>query len=163
MNDTLERGAALRILVVDNCEDAAESLALLLEIWGHRATTAFEALSGLTAFDLHRPDVVIADIAMPGISGTTMAYRLRERPGGTRAFLIAHSGLTDERRRREVFKAGFDQFIAKPADPAALERLLIGVREYVWLVAALRERGLGGPIRVNERTPQCSPRYPKWK
>jgi CheY-like chemotaxis protein len=153
MADTLDRDAgALRILVVDDCEDAAESLALLTQIWGHTPRVAFGGASALTAFEQERPDVVIADLAMPGTSGLEMAREMRTRPGGIRPVLIAHSCFVDEGRRREAFDAGFDYFIAKPADPAALERLLIGIREYVSLVAALRDRQLGRKAPINERS-----------
>lgn len=164
MPDTADRDAgALRVLIVDDYEDGAASLALLIQLWGHASQAAFGALSALSAFERQCPDVVIAEVAMPGTSGLEMARKMRAQPGGFRPILIAHSGFVDEGRRRQAFDAGFDYFIPKPADPAALERLLVGIREYVWLVAALRDGHLGAKSPVGERSPRWRQRYPKLK
>jgi PAS domain S-box-containing protein len=114
----------LRILVVDDNVDAAESLALLLQFGGHQtriATTGPEALR--TAMD-HPFDLVFLDIGLPGMSGYEVAERLRDAPGRTDMALVALTGWGAEDDRRRSSEAGFDYHLTKPADLNAVQALL---------------------------------------
>jgi signal transduction histidine kinase len=117
-------GGALRILVVDDNEDAADSLELLLRLDGHDTRVAHRALDGLQLAQSWHPDVACLDIGLPDLSGYELARRIRAQPWGARMRLIAITGwgtADDERAARE---AGFDAHLAKPADPDRLQELL---------------------------------------
>ena len=87
---------ALRVLVVDDLCDAADSLALLLEIWGHRSAVAYTGESTLEVAMTFRPDVVLLDIGLPGMGGYEVARRLRQLPGLARCRLMALTGNDNE-------------------------------------------------------------------
>jgi PAS domain S-box-containing protein len=112
-----------RVLVVDDNEDAAESLALLLRVAGHEARTAYDGPTALTAVDAFRPEVVILDIGLPRMDGYEVARRLRERAAGPRPLLVTLTDYGQEDDRRRAGEAGFDAHLVKPADLAALHRL----------------------------------------
>jgi CheY-like chemotaxis protein len=115
---------ARSVLIVDNNEDAAESLALLLRIAGHEVRTAYD---GPAALDLARespPDVVLLDIGMPGMDGLEVAHRLRLDLGLKQALLIALTGYGGEDDRRRSREAGFNAHLVKPADVRVLRNLL---------------------------------------
>jgi two-component system CheB/CheR fusion protein len=117
-------GASLRILVVDDNEDSAESLAMLLGLTGHDVRTAHDGPQALTAAAEHRPDVVFLDIGMPGMNGYEVASRLRRRPETQGVLLAAMTGWGQEEDRRRSKEAGFDYHLVKPLDPKALDELL---------------------------------------
>src|SRR5690606_1349813 len=115
---------ARRVLVVDDSVDAAEYLALLLEMKGHEVRTAEsgpEALAVLRTFD---PEIAILDIGLPGMSGYELARAIRGTPGRETMLLIAVTGWGAEDDRREARAAGFDHHMTKPVDPSALEALV---------------------------------------
>jgi signal transduction histidine kinase len=118
-----QRAAGKRVLVVDDNTDAADSLALILNYEGHRATTVYSSADALKeAFTDFDPHVILLDIGLPGMDGYEVARRLRS--GGSNAQLIA---LTGYGRREDVQRAkaeGFDLHMVKPVDiPALLQRL----------------------------------------
>jgi PAS domain S-box-containing protein len=114
----------LRVLVVDDNRDSAESIALLAEIWGHEVLTAHDGPSALETAAAHRPDVVLLDIGLPGMDGYEVARRLREGRGEGEMVLIAMTGYGMEEDRRRSREAGFDHHLVKPVDPEALRSLL---------------------------------------
>jgi PAS domain S-box-containing protein len=114
-----------KVLVVDDNRDSADSLALLLRLWGHEARTAHDGLSGLKAARSYRPQVVFLDIGLPGLDGYELARRLREE-FGQEMRLIAVTGYGQEEDRRRALEAGCDAHLIKPADPADVQRLLTG-------------------------------------
>jgi CheY-like chemotaxis protein len=116
--------ARLCVLVADDDRDTAESYALLLGMWGHTVCLAFDGAEARDLASLVRPDVVLADLAMPGMDGFRLARHVRGAAGLPRAVLIAVTGLAGEEFRRRALEAGFDHFFPKPADPSALEGLL---------------------------------------
>ena len=119
---------ALRILVVDDHPDAAESMAALMQSAGHEPTIALDGPTALAMARRLRPDVVMLDIGLPGMNGFEVARELKAAPETSGCVLIAVSGYgqtEDQRRSREV---GFDHHIVKPADLAALERILDSIR-----------------------------------
>ncbi|HEY0337204.1 MAG TPA: PAS domain S-box protein [Burkholderiales bacterium] len=113
-----------RILVVDDNSDSAESMALLLRASGHDVHTAHDGASALEQADAHKPEIVLLDIGLPGISGYTVAKRLRELPGLSAVKLIAMTGYGQEDDRKRSRDAGFDHHLVKPVDLAVLAALL---------------------------------------
>lgn len=118
---------ALRILVIEDNVDAAQSLGDLLGLLGHAVSVAYDGEGGLQAGQAQRPDVVISDIGLPGeLDGYAVAARLRALPALAGVRLIALSGYADARARERARAAGFDAHIAKPADLSALQAALRG-------------------------------------
>jgi PAS domain S-box-containing protein len=113
-----------RILVVDDNSDSAESMALLLRASGHDVHTAHDGASALEQADAHKPEIVLLDIGLPGLSGYTVAKRLRELPGLGAVKLIAITGYGQEEDRKRSRDAGFDHHLVKPVDIAVLGALL---------------------------------------
>ncbi len=116
---------ALRILVIEDNVDAAQSLGDLLTLLGHDVRIAFDGERGLQAVQAQRPDVVISDLGLPGeIDGYAFAARLRACPDLAGVRLVALSGYADARARERARQAGFDAHIAKPANLDLLEAAL---------------------------------------
>jgi two-component system CheB/CheR fusion protein len=118
------QGSGLRILVVDDNADAAESLALLLLGAGHEVHTAHDGPAALEAARAIRPDAVVLDIGLPRMDGYEVARRLCGEPGLARPLLVALTGYGQEEDRRRVEEAGFDAYLVKPAEPETLRALL---------------------------------------
>jgi signal transduction histidine kinase len=121
-----ERGAApaKRILIVDDNIDAAETLAMMLELLGQQTRQAHDGKAALKAAAEYRPDVIFLDIGLPGLSGHEVASRIRRDLGMEQVYLIALSGYGTEEDRRKSFYAGFDSHLVKPLDPSALPGIL---------------------------------------
>ncbi len=122
-------GAALssarrRILVIDDNNDAREALVVLLQLAGHELHEAADGLSGLDSVSRLRPDVVFADIGLPGIDGFELARRIRATEAGPR--LVALTGYDHPDQRRRGAEAGFDAYLVKPVEVDALLRELPG-------------------------------------
>ncbi|MDP9252368.1 MAG: ATP-binding protein [Chloroflexota bacterium] len=112
-----------RILVVDDNVDAADALAELLRDYGHDVRAVHDGLSAIEQAALHRPDIVLLDIGMPGFDGYEVARRMRSELG-LKATLVALTGYGEARHRRLSHDAGFDQHVTKPVDIRKLEKLL---------------------------------------
>jgi PAS domain S-box-containing protein len=115
---------ARRILVVDDNKDAAESLAMLLTLEGNDTQLAFDGIEAVEAVEQHGPDVVLLDIGLPRLNGFDACRRMRQRPGGERAIIVALTGWGHDEDRRATREAGFDDHLVKPVDYAALMQLL---------------------------------------
>jgi signal transduction histidine kinase/ActR/RegA family two-component response regulator len=113
-----------RILIVDDNQDSADSLAMLLRVMGHEVGTAYDGEEAIAAAEALRPEVVLLDIGMPRLNGYDACRRLREQPWGRGMFLIALTGWGQEDDRRQTEEAGFNHHIVKPVDAAALMKLL---------------------------------------
>src|SRR5436305_6128077 len=102
-------GAAppLRVLVVDDDHDSADSLGLLLGFWGFEAHVAYDGPSAMDAAPSFHPDVAIIDLAMPHMDGCQVARQLRDLPSLELRLLIALTGYADEAHRRLSVGAGF--------------------------------------------------------
>jgi signal transduction histidine kinase len=114
----------LRILIVDDNMDSAESLALLMRMAGHEVRTAYEGLSAVAEARTFMPDVVVLDIGLPGMDGYEVAHRLRQEPGGDRLMLLALTGYGQEEDRRRSREAGFDHHLVKPINLERFQELL---------------------------------------
>jgi CheY-like chemotaxis protein len=110
--------------VVEDNPDGAETLAMLLRMSGHEVRTALDGAIALEIADAFRPEVVLLDIGLPGMSGYEVATLLRGVPGMATALLVALTGYGQERDRDLSRRAGFDQHLTKPVDHKALLRLL---------------------------------------
>jgi PAS domain S-box-containing protein len=113
-----------RILVADDNIDAADSLAMILEMSGHDVRVAHDGRAALSVAQSFRPDTVLLDIGMPQLNGYEVAQALRQEPWGARITLIALTGWGQESDRLKAMDAGFDRHLTKPVDPAALEQLM---------------------------------------
>jgi CheY-like chemotaxis protein len=112
-----------RILVVDDNHDGAESLALLLRLWGHEVRLANDGPSALRMIEASLPDVVLCDIGLPGMDGYQLAKQLRQQgPNCLRLFALTGYGQDEDRRRSRA--AGFDGHLVKPIDPEELQQAL---------------------------------------
>jgi CheY-like chemotaxis protein len=118
--------AALRVLIVDDERDTADSLGLLLGRAGHEVRAVYSGAAALEAARLLRPDVVLCDLGLPGVPGLEVGRALRADPATAGARLIAVSGYGQEEDVRRSLEAGFDLHLAKPVDPDAWPRLLAG-------------------------------------
>jgi len=112
------------VLIVDDNRDAASSLAILLELDGHRTIVAHDGPAALEAAEQHRPDVVLLDIGLPGMNGYEVGRHIRRQPWGRAITLIALTGWGQAEDRRRSHEAGFDAHLVKPVDPPALISLL---------------------------------------
>ncbi len=113
-----------RILVVDDNQDAANSLAMLLRMKGHDVRTAYDGLEAIDAAISHKPEIVLLDVGLPRLNGFDVARRLRESEDLRTVILVALTGWGHDEDRRRSKEAGFDHHMVKPADPAALDRVL---------------------------------------
>ncbi len=113
-------GSGLRVLVVEDNRDAAESLRMLLEVCGHEVSLAHSGPEGVTAARAIRPHVVLCDIGLPGMDGFAVAARLRKSAETSGARLIAVTGYGEEEDRRRAREAGFDAHLVKPVEPQLL-------------------------------------------
>jgi PAS domain S-box-containing protein len=122
---TLNRPAnTYRILVADDSQDSAESLALLLGLLGHDTRVALGGSEAVELAATFRPDVVLLDIGMPKVNGYEACRRIRSQPWGKAMMLIAQTGWGQDEDKRRTAEAGFNGHLVKPVDYADLERLL---------------------------------------
>jgi PAS domain S-box-containing protein len=117
-------GAPLRILVVDDNRDTADSLRMLLSLGGREVRTAGDGIQAVTEAEQFRPDLVLLDIGLPVMDGYEVAREIRSRPWGSETVLVALTGWSREEDRILTKQAGFDYHLTKPADPKELEALL---------------------------------------
>lgn len=121
---TQARNHMRRILVVDDNEDAALSLATLLELDGHHATIANSGEAALRIAASEKPEIVILDIGMPGMSGLEVARHLRRQQQDPAPILIALTGWGQPEDRELTAASGFDHHLVKPVEPAVLQEIL---------------------------------------
>jgi CheY-like chemotaxis protein len=118
-------GKKLKVLIIEDNQDAAESLRLLLELRGHQVSLAHSGTAGVEAAQTWGPEVVLCDLALPGMDGFAVARALRSDPRTARARLIAVSGYGQDDDQLRGREAGFDQHVLKPIDPGDLEQILL--------------------------------------
>lgn len=118
------RPAIKRVLIVDDQQDVAESLALLVQLLGAEAETAANGPAALAAIAKFKPELAIVDIGLPGMSGYDIAREVRKLPEAGGMVLVALSGWGQEEVRKRALEAGFDHFYVKPIDIEALTGLI---------------------------------------
>ena len=114
----------LRVLVVDDHREGADTLAMLAGVWGHDVKRAYDGKTALALASTYRPDVLLLDIVMPRMSGIDLAPLVRQLPGMKDCLMIAVTGRTDAVTRRQCVEAGIDLFLIKPVTYANLKMLL---------------------------------------
>lgn len=114
----------LLVLVADDNRDAADSLAMLVTIWGHNAQVAYDGAEALALALADPPDVLLLDIGMPKLNGCNLARNLRQQERFNDAMMIALTGYTGEAHCRDCLEAGFSYVLTKPVPPPTVEALL---------------------------------------
>lgn len=114
----------LKILVVDDNRDAAETLSMLLELKGHEVRRAYDGENALQLAEDFRPEMVLLDLGMPKMNGYEACRRIRDHAWGAQMTLIAVTGWGQEDDRRKSTAAGFDGHLVKPVNPETLEEEL---------------------------------------
>jgi len=120
--------STLRILIVDDNRDAADSLAMVLRSKGNDVRTGYDGKEGVDMAEAFRPDVILFDIGMPTLNGYEACRRIREQSWGHSIVLIAVTGWGQDEDRRRSSDAGFDHHLVKPVDVHSLLKVLAGVR-----------------------------------
>ena len=118
-----------RILVVDDNQDAAEMLNLLLRPSGCESQVAFSGKEALEIASKFHPDIVFLDIGMPQLDGYEVARRIRQEPWGAEITLVALTGWGQDEDRQRTQEAGFNYHLVKPADFSALKTILAEYRQ----------------------------------
>jgi CheY-like chemotaxis protein len=118
-----------RVLVVDDNQDSANSLAKLLEMLGHDVAIANDGASAVDLAEVFRPDAIVLDVGLPVMDGHMVARRIRAEAWGRDVLLIAATGWGRADDRRRAIEAGFDHHMIKPLDLAELRNLLAEPRE----------------------------------
>lgn len=126
ITDGSEKLTLQRVMVVDDNEDAVETLVELLSAYGYAAKGLCDAVATLETAQDFRPDVLLIDIGMPGADGYELARTLRRMPETASARLIAVTGHAEESYRRLAEEAGFDDYLVKPINIEELLSLLGG-------------------------------------
>lgn len=140
------RPTDLRILVVDDNFDAADSLAILLKMWGHEVQVAYDGASALQTALSYLPAVILLDIALPKIDGFQLARRFRQEAELKEAVLIAVTGYGDEGHRVQ-WEGAFDHYLIKPVETDHLQALLTTLRRVLSLP---RRDNAGNTLRAGD-------------
>ena len=123
--------ASRRLLIVDDNVDAAQSLAVLLRLYGHQVRVAHGGEEALAAVAAERPELILLDIGMPGMNGYEVASHLRKQFTPEQLTLVALTGWGQEQDRRRSKEAGFDHHLTKPVELATLRKVLASRAEGV--------------------------------
>ena len=126
-----ENSARLRILIAEDVADCADSMALLLRLYGHEVEIARSGPAALEKAKAYQPDVLLLDIGLPGMDGYEVANRLKKLNVNKKPVIIAVTGYGQEADRRHSAQSGIDLHLTKPVDPEHLEHLLRGMRAVV--------------------------------
>lgn len=116
--------ASMRILIVDDNEDAVSTLNMMLHLAGHDTRTARDGIEAVDVANTYRPNVVLLDIGMPRMNGYEAAETIRKQSWGSKMALIAMTGWGQESDRQKSKDSGFDEHLVKPVDPQVLLKLL---------------------------------------
>ena len=118
------RRELLRVLIVDDYRASADTMAMLVGVWGHDVRRAYDGATGLALAAAYQPDVLLLDIVMLGISGLELARQVRRQARLNHCLLVAVTGRTDAGHRLQCEEAGLDLFLIKPVDLSFLRTLL---------------------------------------
>ncbi len=113
-----------RVLIADSCPDTVESTSMILRLWGHDVRGVGTGREVLELAHIYRPEVVLMEMALPGLDGCEVARRLRQQNADSRPILVAVTGYGDVKNRRRCRAAGFDFHLLKPVEPDVLHRVL---------------------------------------
>lgn len=124
----MKERAPLQILVVDDDVDVAESVAAIVEVWGHRVTTIYDGFELLDSSLRLLPDVILLDLGLPGMNGYQAAAIVRQERLLDRTRLVALTGWGSAAHKQASRDAGFDFHLTKPVSPDSLKEVLSRVR-----------------------------------
>jgi CheY-like chemotaxis protein len=116
-----------RVLVADDNEDSAETLALLLQALGNEVRAVHDGQRAVEEVESFRPDVALLDIGMPGLDGYAAARLIRSQPWGQAVVLIALTGWGLDEDVQKAREAGFDRHLLKPVDIGPLQDAMASV------------------------------------
>jgi CheY-like chemotaxis protein len=115
----------LPILVVEDLHNTADSLALLLELWGYQPTVVYEGKKAIEAASTLCPDIILLDIDLPDGNGYNVARQLRQIPELAKTLLLAITGYRQESDAQRCRETGIDLRFLKPVDPEEIKEVLI--------------------------------------
>lgn len=119
-------GRRLRVLVIEDNTDAADSAHMVLTLLGYESAVAYTGPGGLEKARSWQPQVIVCDIGLPGLDGYQLATTFRQEPATAKSLLIAVTGYADVDSSKRAFAAGFHHYLAKPVDWPELQRILEG-------------------------------------
>jgi CheY-like chemotaxis protein len=119
-----EDGPPLRVLVVDDNKDGADSTVLLLDTVGFQARACYDGWTALRLVSSYRPGLCFLDLNMPGMDGAELAVKLRQWAGRRRLVLVALTAMSGRDYGDRIKAAGFDLHLVKPVDPFNLEKVV---------------------------------------
>ena len=147
-------GRAFRVLVVDDDQDGADTLGLLMEALGNQVHVTYGGVSAFEVATVFRPDLMLIDLAMPDMDGCRLVTRFRQIPAFAKTQIVAVTGHADEGHKTLAMKAGFDKVLFKPVDLTEIRAVLASVVP----VLALTDQS---PRLANTRaSPQAEQRLP---
>jgi len=117
----------IRVLCVDDYRDSADTLGVLLRVFGCDVRVCYDGPTALALVETFHPDVCVLDLTMPGMDGDEVARLIRERHIEPAPRLVAVTALGDEAARRRTMAAGFDFHLVKPVDPDELANVVADV------------------------------------
>ncbi len=124
VTDSNQHAGKRRVLVVDDNQDSATSLAMLVGVLGAESRTAYDGPQALEVAADFRPEMIFLDIGLPIFDGYEAARRIREEPWGKTIILAALTGWSNDEDRQRSLEAGFDHHLVKPIEINALKQLL---------------------------------------
>ena len=123
MNEPKRR---LRILVIEDSLDTAQTMIFLLRDGGHVCEFAINGYAAITVAERQKPDVILVDMGPPDFDGVTLVRRLKRIPAVANARIIAITGRTSDDDEARALAAGCERFLRKPVDPKVLDAVLSG-------------------------------------
>jgi CheY-like chemotaxis protein len=121
---TVAEGIGLKVLVVDDNKEVADTCSMLIELSGHQVQIAYTGTHAIELAESFRPQVILTDIGLPDIDGYEFARRIRATQWGQAPVLVAITGWGDDEHQRQSLAAGFSHHLTKPIDPKTIESLL---------------------------------------
>lgn len=115
---------ARRVLVADDNVDAASTLATMLNLMGHEASTANDGVEAVEAARAFEPEIIFLDVGMPRMNGYDACREIRALPGGGKMTIVALTGWGQESHKQRSREAGFDRHLVKPVTPEILGAIL---------------------------------------
>ncbi|MHB1036904.1 MAG: response regulator [Pirellulales bacterium] len=147
-------GKVLRVLVVDDDRDGADTLGLLVEELGNQVHVTYGGTSALDVATVFRPDLMLIDLAMPDMDGCRLVAHFRQMPAFAQTQLVAITGHADQGHKSLAMKAGFDKVLVKPIALTEIKAVLASVVPVVALA------GQSPPLAKKRASPQAERRLP---
>jgi CheY-like chemotaxis protein/uncharacterized protein YbcI len=147
---------SLRVLIVDDNRDGADSLGLVVEVLGHKAHVTYGGKQALDVAKAFRPDLMLVDLAMPDMDGCSLVRLFRQTPAFAQTRIVAITGYADDGHRTFAIKAGCDAVLFKPITPKDIKEALASVAPLdadAHQTPSLQEKGrisAGGRLTIGE-------------